>query len=172
MARKPKYRPKTMPRLAAERMREGYTNAMLASYFHVCVDTITEWTKRYPEFSDALKEGRDYTDRQVENALLKRAMGYDYDEVEIVGDESKPRRVRKVKKHVPPDTTAGIFWLKNRRPHEWRDRHDVTLHDLTDEELVAEAGRIVAARTGDPAGGEAAQPGAADGSAEPTPDAG
>jgi hypothetical protein len=69
----------------------------------------------------ALKQGKEVVDRQVENALLKRALGYRYKEVtEEHGEVSKV-----VTKEVQPDAVAQIFWLKNRKPDVWRDRKDL-----------------------------------------------
>ena len=71
-------------------------------------------------------------DRQVENALLKRALGYEYTEVtkEYVPDVGKMTVTKEVTKQVIPDTTAQIFWLKNRKPGDWRDKPtDLSLED-------------------------------------------
>ncbi|WPK12251.1 helix-turn-helix domain-containing protein [Lysinibacillus louembei] len=107
-----------------------------------------EWQNKYSEICDALKRGKEVIDRQVENALLKRALGYKYDEVtkEMVEDGSGRLEVTKVvTKEVQPDVTAQIFWLKNRKPVEWRDKQQVEhsgimninnpMKDLTTEEL-------------------------------------
>ena len=81
-----------------------------------------------PEFlsdiGEAIKKGKAPVDFEVENALLKRALGYDYEETitEVYGDGKK--HVKKVKRHVPPDVGAICFWLKNRKPEKFRDRPD------------------------------------------------
>src|SRR5699024_6503945 len=96
---------------------------------------------KYPEITEALKRGKEVVDREVENALLKRALGYKYKEVtEEFGEVTKV-----VTKEVQPDTTAQIFWLKNRKPCIWRDKQDIEhsgnmevnnpFADLTTEEL-------------------------------------
>ena len=91
--------------------------------------TLYEWKKKYPEISEALKKGKEVIDRQVENALLKRALGYEYEEVkQIIEKDEKGKdrkRIEKTVKQVAPDTTAQIFWLKNRKPDEWRDRQNI-----------------------------------------------
>lgn len=93
--------------------------------------TLYDWKKKYPKISEALKKSKEVVDIQVENALLKRALGYQYDEVtrEKVKDPvtgfSCLSITKKVTKEMQPDTTAQIFWLKNRRPDEWRDKIDV-----------------------------------------------
>lgn len=77
--------------------------------------------KRFPEISEALKKGKEIVDIQVENALLKRALGYSYTEV-MTEESTDGSKHRETVKFVPPDTTAQIFWLKNRRPEFWRDK--------------------------------------------------
>ena len=99
--------------------------------------TITEWIARFPAISAALKKGKEPVDTQVENALLKRALGYDYEETvteveEYPGGRTK-KHVRKIMKHVPGDTTAQIFWLKNRKPQQWRDRQETAVSIDTED---------------------------------------
>lgn len=121
--------------------RDGLTDEQIAENIGIRRETLYDWCKRHPNISNALKKGKEVVDRQVENALLKRALGYKYDEVTIEdGVETK-----RVTKEVVPDTTAQIFWLKNRKPYVWRDKKDVGLAgelntnnpfaDLTTEEL-------------------------------------
>ena len=58
-----------------------------------------EYKKQFSDFSDILKKTKDFVDGQVENALLQSALA--------------------------GNTTAQIFWLKNRRPDKWRDKMEV-----------------------------------------------
>ena len=105
--------------------RDGLTDEQVAKNIGINRDTLYRWKKDYPDISDALKRGKEVVDRQVENALLRRALGYEYDEVTFEdGDE-----VKRVRKQVVPDTTAQIFWLKNRKPEDWRDKQDVKIDD-------------------------------------------
>lgn len=93
--------------------------------------TLAEWKKKFPSLLDAIKKGKEVVDREVENAMLKRALGYEYDEVtqEPVTDKdtgiTEMRVTKVVTKQIVPDVTAQIFWLKNRKPAEYRDKHDV-----------------------------------------------
>lgn len=101
--------------------RDGLTDEQIAKNMGIAVKTLYEWKIKYSEFSNALKRGKEVVDILVENALLKRALGYSYDEVTYeMGIETK-----RVTKQVAPDTTAQIFWLKNRRPKSWRDKQEV-----------------------------------------------
>jgi transposase-like protein len=109
--------------------RDGLTDEQISHNIGINPSTLYEWQKKYPKIAEALKKGKEVIDRQVENALLKRALGYEYEEVkQIIEKDEKGKdrkRIEKTIKHVIPDTTAQIFWLKNRKPHEWRDRREI-----------------------------------------------
>lgn len=109
--------------------RDGLTDEQIAHNIGISRTTLYDWKNKYPDISYALKKGKEVIDRQVENALLKRALGYEYEEIkQIIEKDEKGKdrkRVEKITKHVPPDTTAQIFWLKNRKPNEWRDKRDI-----------------------------------------------
>jgi hypothetical protein len=104
--------------------RDGLTDEQIARNMNISIATLYNWKKDYLEILEALKRGKEVVDIQVENALLKRALGYKYTErkVEHSADGDK---VIVTEKEVIPDTTAQIFWLKNRRPDKWRDKQDV-----------------------------------------------
>lgn len=105
--------------------REGLKDEQIAAKIGIRTSTFYEWQNRFPAFSEAIKKGKAPVDFEVENALLKRALGYDYEETttEVYGDGKK--HVKKVKKHMPPDVAAAIIWLKNRKPSVWRERPDL-----------------------------------------------
>jgi predicted DNA-binding protein YlxM (UPF0122 family) len=105
--------------------RDGLTDEQIAHNMGIRRQTLYDWKKKYPDISDALKRGKEVVDRQVENSLLKRALGYEYEEVTKELINGTMLITKKVKKYQPPDTTAAIFWLKNRRPDKWRDKRDV-----------------------------------------------
>ncbi|WP_375168574.1 helix-turn-helix domain-containing protein [Megasphaera elsdenii] len=102
--------------------RDGLSDEQIAANMGISIATLYNWKRDHLEILEALKEGKDAVDRQVENALLKSALGYKYDEVtkELRDDELVVTKV--VHKEVQPNTTAQIFWLKNRKRAEWRDR--------------------------------------------------
>ncbi len=108
--------------------RDGLTDEQIAKNLGISKDTFYKYKKIHTDFSDALKKGKEIVDYEVENALLKKALGYDYEEktyrttVDKETGKQKSTIATIVKKHVPPDTTAMIFWLKNRKPNKWRDR--------------------------------------------------
>ena len=116
--------------------RNGLTQQQIADNLGINVDTLIEYKKKYTDFSEALKKGKEVVDIEVENALLKRALGYKYDEVTYEnGVETK-----RVTKEVQPDTTAQIFWLKNRKPNNWKDKVETD----EDKEAVANASQVIA----------------------------
>lgn len=145
--------------------RDGLTDEQIAENIGISRSTLNEWKKKYSDISDTLKRGKEIVDRQVENALLKRALGYEYREkkyaqvemseeehyalkritvnrykmenpvatleeiklVELQVSKYKSVLVEEKTKDVAPDTTAQIFWLKNRKPLDWRDKKETEL---------------------------------------------
>ena len=109
--------------------RDGGADEQIAHNMGISRSTLSEWKNKYSDIADTLKKTKEIVDREVENALFKRAMGYKYDEVTYERGEE----VKRVTKEVAPDTTAQIFWLKNRKPAEWRDKIEqqqtVTIQD-------------------------------------------
>ncbi|MBS4872259.1 MAG: transposase [Peptoniphilus sp. oral taxon 375] len=104
--------------------RSGLTDEQVAKNMGIAYSTLREWKKKYPAISASLKKGKEVVDFEVENALYKRAIGYEYEEEktyiqEVDGKVTKKKEI--IKRHVPGDTTAQIFWLKNRKPKEWRN---------------------------------------------------
>lgn len=102
--------------------RDGLTDEQISKNIGISRSTLNVWKDRYSDISDALKRGKDVIDRQVENALLKRALGYEYEEVKEKFEDGVITELTVTKKEVVPDTTAQIFWLKNRKPDKWRDK--------------------------------------------------
>ena len=109
--------------------RDGLSDEQIAHNMGISRSTLSEWKNKYSDIADTLKKTKEIVDREVENALFRRAMGYKYDEVTYERGEE----VKRVTKEVAPDTTAQIFWLKNRKPAEWRDKieqqQEIAVHD-------------------------------------------
>lgn len=111
---------------AAKLCRLGATDANLADFFEVSVSTINLWKVEHKEFSESIKVPKDEADERVKQSLYLRAMGYEHDEVDVrVVDKAIIQTP--IRKFYPPDTTAAIFWLKNRKPEEWRETKAVEL---------------------------------------------
>lgn len=96
--------------------RDGLIDGQIAKKCGITTTTLYEWKKRFPDFANALKKGKEVVDFEVENALLKRALA--------------------------GDTTAQIFWLKNRRPDKWRDKPPEGKEKITVEDLTALADKL------------------------------
>jgi hypothetical protein len=101
--------------------RLGATDAEMADFFGVCRRTIDNWKVAHPEFFDCLRRGKLHADANVAERLYQRATGYSHEAVKIFNDGGKEMLVPYTE-HYPPDTTACIFCLKNRRPDHWRDK--------------------------------------------------
>lgn len=119
--------------------RDGLTDEQTAHNMGIGYRTLCEWKDKFPQIAQALKKGKAPVDIEVENALLKRALGYTDEEtiteiIELPGGKQR-KQVRKVKKVFPPDVTAQIFWLKNRKPKQWREKVEnsvnVDIEDLS-----------------------------------------
>lgn len=98
--------------------RDGLTDEQIASNMGIRRETLIDWKKKYPNISNTLKKGKEVVDYEVENALLKRALGYTVKEEKLTKDGC----VVELEKEVPGDVTAQIFWLKNRKSSIWRDK--------------------------------------------------
>ena len=138
--RSTKYK-ENMPCRAEELCREkGYTDKQLAQAFKCSRDSIYTWKLKYPEFAEAIQRGKDEFDTEVvENALLKRALGYEYEEKTyekktrdkdedgepVAAGDDDLVLVKTVTKYEPGNVTAQIFWLKNRNSQRWRDKQDI-----------------------------------------------
>lgn len=106
---------------AAKLCQLGATDKDLANFFNVSERTINTWKKKRKEFLQSLKESKAAFDSKVEQSLFQRAIGYSHPEEKTFNYQGEVIRVLTTK-HYPPDTTACIFWLKNRKPKEWRDK--------------------------------------------------
>lgn len=123
--------------------RDGLTDEQIAKNIGISRSTLNEWKKKYPDISDTLKRGKEVVDVEVENSLLKRSLGFTTTEVTreraLNPETGKFKLVvtKAVTKEIPPDTTAQIFWLKNRRPDLWRDKQNVELSGEIDSNPFA-----------------------------------
>lgn len=116
--------------------RDGLTDEQIAGKMGISAATFYNWQNRFVEIFESVKRGKAPVDVEVENALLKRALGYEFTEetTEIeevptgkVDEKGNPimkqkKHLKKTKKFIPPDPVAMIFWLKNRKPAIWRDK--------------------------------------------------
>lgn len=118
MGRPSKYDP-DYARQAKQICALGATDKELADFFQVSVSTLNLWKIEHSEFSESLKLGKEPADNRVKQALYHRALGYSHPEDDIK-QVNGGIVITPTIKHYPPDTTACIFWLKNRLPEEFR----------------------------------------------------
>lgn len=124
---KSKYETHVLPKLFLIECwaRDGLIDEQIAKNLGIAYSTFRDYKNKYPALSAALKKGKEVIDCEVENALLKRALGYEYEETSTsieTGPDGTKKKAKKTIKQVAPDVTAQIFWLKNRRPDKWRDK--------------------------------------------------
>ena len=131
-------------RLVEAWARDGLTEEQIAHNMGITRETLRVWKNKFPAISSALKKGKEVVDIEVENALLKKAMGYNVEvkktfKVRIVAyDQDTGKKIMEREElqtgvdevHIPADTTAQIFWLKNRRPESWRDKPVEPITDI------------------------------------------
>ena len=114
----------------------GATDDDLADLFEVEPATIDDWIARFPDFAMALKQGRDIADATAAERLFQRAIGFSHEVEKVVQSGGKPLTVKYTERY-PPDTTALVFWLRNRQPGRWRDKPapepDTVSHDMLAE---------------------------------------
>ena len=128
-----------------------HTEAEICKYLSISLSTLNYWKHKHPEMLAALNSGKEGVNEKVENALLKRALGYKYEETTVIGKPGKdggkivPSEVKTTKKHEPPNVGAACFWLKNRERNKWRD---VWRLEHTDTDGASLTGLILAANTG------------------------
>jgi hypothetical protein len=132
-----KYDAAIHPQLAEAWATAGRTDKQIAEKLGIAERTIANWKNEHPEFMQALKNGKAEPDDRVEACLFARATGYNHPAVKIFmpANARKPVYAPFVE-HCPPDVTAQIFWLKNRRSDRWRDKQEVDTNVHTDEPLT------------------------------------
>lgn len=117
---------------------KGFTDKEIAKLYAVTEQTVNNWKTQYPDFFESLKNGKEIADNVVERALFERATGYTHPEVHISNHQGVVTKTDIIK-HYAPDPTSAIFWLKNRKPGEWREKHetDVNLNIMNLADIAA-----------------------------------
>ena len=101
--------------------KDGLIDEQIAKNMGIAYSTFKDWKKRFPDLSDVLKRSKEVVDREVENALFESAKGFVYEEETV----TNTGEVVTIKKYSKPNVTAQIFWLKNRKRNEWRDKQEI-----------------------------------------------
>jgi len=98
----------------------GATMQELADYFSVARCTIATWSTQYPDFGQAVAEGRIAADSVIAEKLYEKAKGYEVEAAKLVQVDGEWKELTYTRR-MAPDTQAAIFWLRNRRPQNWRE---------------------------------------------------
>lgn len=131
----------------------GAMDEELAHFFSISVRTLSKWKKKYPDFQESIKTGKELADMKVAGSLYRKAIGYAYQEVlsqtvkvpvcnsgmdgTFSAETSKSFEIIKVTtKEIIPDTRAQIFWLKNRQPKRWKDKQEVVDKSAVEKKAV------------------------------------
>ena len=125
-------------KIAMSMCKLGATDVQMAEAFGVSERTLNTWKKKHPDFLQALKAKSD-PDDLVEKSLFERALGFEYDEVTQEDGTNGSKTVTK-NKRVAGDTTAMIFWLKNRRPDRWREKQEI---EQTGDDLSSAVNKLI-----------------------------
>jgi hypothetical protein len=124
----------------------GAIDTDIANFFEINKSTLNRWKKEHPEFCASIKKGKTEADTVVAQRLFSKATGYERDEVELkvvaIGNNCGSEvQECPIVKHYPSDTTAAIFWLKNRQPEKWRDKTEQEVSLNTDKAATLKAAR-------------------------------
>jgi hypothetical protein len=123
MGRPTGYRPE-MAAIAKRAMALGATRHELAEILQVNLSTTYSWAIQHEDFAEAIKIGTELSNDRVEASLYRKAVGFEFDSEKVAfGKDGEVLRA-KTREVVHPDTGSAIFWLKNRRPDQWRERQE------------------------------------------------
>lgn len=139
------------PKTAIKLALTGFTDEQMAAFFEVNTDTIYEWKKKYPKFSEAIKSGKEVADSNVASSLYQRALGQTkriQKAIKLkttVNGQGSTEKIQMVEEeiYIPPDTTAQIFWLKNRQPKAWRDKVEIDSKVTTEKQIILIGGKEI-----------------------------
>lgn len=109
--------------------RDGLFDDQIAHNIGINRATLYDWKKRYPDIDNALKRGKELIDVEVENAVLKRALGYEAIDERTEISDKHGRKIIKTTRHIPPDPVSCFFWLKHRMPDKWLDKQVASKDD-------------------------------------------
>jgi DNA-binding XRE family transcriptional regulator len=112
----------------------GAIDREMAEFFGVSEQTFNAWKKAEPKFLESLRRGKEIADAEVASKLFHRATGYEHPDVHVSNYQGEITKTP-LTRHYPPDTTAAIFWLKNRQPGKWRDRVEMHVTDSIADRL-------------------------------------
>jgi len=113
----------------------GLTDKEVSEKINIAESTLHDYKLKHPEFSESIKESKEFYNKQVVDSVLKSTIGFEFLEEHKeykggVDKKGKPigklEKVKTIKKYYAPNTTAQIFWLCNRDRENWRQRQEIT----------------------------------------------
>lgn len=119
----------------------GCIDKEIADFLEITVSTLNKWKKEFPEFAEALKKGKLVADSRVAEALYRKAIGgYTVKSQKAFVDRECHEHIIEITEDALPDTTAAIFWLKNRQPNTWRDKQEIKHDDsgMAQKEIIVQ----------------------------------
>lgn len=120
----------------------GADDKRIADFFEISEATLNRWKSEHPEFWESLKGGKENADAAVAASLYNRAKGYVGKKTVTATNGGIITDVQVVDEYVAPDTTAAIFWLKNRQPKQWRDKQEIDHSGRIDSAQTVISGEI------------------------------
>lgn len=120
----------------------GKTDKEISERLKIDEGTFNNWKKAHPKFFEKLKDWKSEADKEVEASLYQRALGYSCKETKTFMHEGCVI-TEDIIKHYPPDATSMIFWLKNRKPKDWRDKQEHSFETSEDAELLKEVAELL-----------------------------
>ena len=145
---KSKYIAEDFPLLAQDYARQGLNDKQIAAKLGISERVYYEYQLKYPQFMQAIKKGKAPVDVMVENAFLKRALGFRYTETHTEYEPGKKKgdkpiiiSIRKVTKIVVPDVAAGFIWMKNRLSGRWKDKHELDIPGVMKIQIISKIPR-------------------------------
>ena len=110
---------------------KGFIDTEMADFFNVAESTLHKWKLDHKEFSESLKRGKVHSDSKVVDSLYHRALGYEFKETKVENG-AQGEKITVTTKQLAGDTTAQIFWLKNRDPANWTEKHAIDHNIIID----------------------------------------
>lgn len=117
----------------------GATDIELSNFLGVCEKTLNVWKNKHPEFLQSIKAGKEEADALVASKLFHKACGFSHKDIKFATHEGVITDSKEYDKHYPPDSTAAIFWLKNRQKKNWRDKNEVEVNVSSVKDIIAGA---------------------------------
>ena len=125
----------------------GAKDKEIADFFNIEKSTLNLWKQKHPEFMDSIKEGKELADVKVAESLYHKAIGYKKKSIQFATFQGQITDSQEYIEEIPPDTTAAIFWLKNRKSDVWREKQEIATtiksYSLFEEETEQKANELI-----------------------------